>query len=161
MEMKEIYLTVRTHLLTQKERSMWDVPKIDGESPFPPACAYRGKGGCKCAAGCLIPDREYSPAMEGGAVVLAKYPAHKTLMADTIGRWNHASNLVYDALESIGINTAEKLKLVRALQVVHDDSTPDVWEGELAKVAVLFGLDPVTGEGKEARAPVEPALAAV
>lgn len=32
-------------------------------------CAYRAPDGCKCAAGCLIPDDKYNPKWEGVAVV--------------------------------------------------------------------------------------------
>lgn len=35
--------------------------------PTYPRCAYRGVYGLKCAAGCLIPDEEYSPEMEGSS----------------------------------------------------------------------------------------------
>ena len=55
MNRQEIFDTVANHLLTQKEQSMDENGK----------CLYRGPNGLKCAIGCLIPDEDYSPTMEG------------------------------------------------------------------------------------------------
>ena len=55
----DIYSQVRTHLLTQKAKST---------SPEN-TCVYRSPLGYKCAVGCLIPDEDYSPIMEGIGVV--------------------------------------------------------------------------------------------
>ena len=51
---KEVFEQVKTHLLTQTERSMLDED----------TCAYRGISGLKCAAGCLISDDEYNKDFE-------------------------------------------------------------------------------------------------
>ena len=51
---KEIFHKVRTHLLTQLERSATS-------SGF---CMYRGPNNLKCAVGCLIQDNEYEESME-------------------------------------------------------------------------------------------------
>ena len=51
---QEVFDQVKTHLLTQRERS------IDFNS-----CKYRSHNRLKCAAGCLIADDEYTMDMEG------------------------------------------------------------------------------------------------
>jgi len=53
--LQEVFDIVSNHLLTQGKMSVG----IDG------FCAYRGENGMKCAAGVLIPDDQYKPAMEG------------------------------------------------------------------------------------------------
>lgn len=50
---QEVYNQVKTHLLSQKQKS------IDGDG-----CVYRGPGGLKCGAGILIGDDEYIHDME-------------------------------------------------------------------------------------------------
>lgn len=60
---KEVFEQVKTHLLTQKKKSMVD-----------DVCAYRGKGKLKCAAGCLIGEHEYQKNFENK-------------------RWNHLSDM--------------------------------------------------------------------
>jgi hypothetical protein len=50
-----VFDKVAEHLLTQKERSEYQVNC---------ACSYRGPKGLKCAAGCLIPDIDYNEEME-------------------------------------------------------------------------------------------------
>lgn len=66
MEAQEVFDKVVTHLRTQ------------GCQAFDPdnGCVYRGPNGTKCAVGCLIPDKEYTPQMEGqnvSAFVIGKF----------------------------------------------------------------------------------------
>lgn len=56
MAPQEIFDTVVRHLAQQGTQSV---------SKDVILCAYRGVGGRKCAAGVLIPDESYVPAMEG------------------------------------------------------------------------------------------------
>lgn len=58
------------------------------------ACRYRTEDGCKCAAGHLIPDDKYNPALEG-------YSLGDNRVAEAIGDHDR--------------------KLVGALQALHDD----------------------------------------
>lgn len=77
-------------------------------------CAYRGKDGAKCAAGMVIPDHAYVPAMEGSSIdlVLQEYQAlahlheHRHLLDDlqcahdseladhTIAKWEEEMKLI-------------------------------------------------------------------
>lgn len=52
---------VEQHLIQQKGRS------VDSDNS---ACMYRGADGRMCAAGCLIPDELYHPALERRAISL-------------------------------------------------------------------------------------------
>lgn len=45
----------------------WERSVTTQEGPYT-QCCYRGDGGRKCAIGHLIPDEDYSPRMEGGAI---------------------------------------------------------------------------------------------
>jgi len=51
-----IFTTVMDHLIVQNRQS------YDTEREI---CVYKHKDGLKCAIGCLIPDEEYSPKLEG------------------------------------------------------------------------------------------------
>ena len=55
--LQSIFNTVYTGLLAQNKKSM------DGIF-----CAYRGKGGTKCAAGLVITDDEYDPKMDDSSL---------------------------------------------------------------------------------------------
>ena len=73
---QEVFDQVAVHMFKQNARS---VREIDEQ------CQYRGYGGLMCAAGCLIADDEYSPAMEGfswdSLAVTGKVPkAHQDLI---------------------------------------------------------------------------------
>lgn len=48
-------------------------------------CAYRGKGGARCAVGCLIPDNLYSPDMEGFIVKIAEPRTSNDVLVELIG----------------------------------------------------------------------------
>jgi hypothetical protein len=67
MNIQEVFDTVATHLLTQKERSVNEYNK----------CMYRGDGGKMCAVGVLIPDESYDDRMEFSPVesILERYDA--------------------------------------------------------------------------------------
>lgn len=52
---QQVFSQVANHLLNQKARSV----REGGH------CVYRGPNGLKCAAGCLIADKEYKPEMDG------------------------------------------------------------------------------------------------
>jgi hypothetical protein len=65
MTEQEIFDTVATHLLTQGKRAgVYGDPDKD-QNPTKFFCQYRAPDNCKCAVGCLIPDNQYIPDMEG------------------------------------------------------------------------------------------------
>lgn len=135
MEIAEIFTTVAGHLLKQNERSM-----IEPTSGIDPAtCAYRGQRGLKCAAGFLIPDDKYDPVMEGAAVVTVRHEKSIPHQERNV----EGSNKIYDALQSIGVDTEKKMQLVRDLQSTHDFFTPDQWPDRLRILAIAYGLDPM------------------
>jgi len=102
---QEVYSQVRKHLLTQKIQSMVEFH----------GCQYHGPDGLKCAAGCLVSDKEYLPEMEGK---------------------------VWEYLVHQGMAPAEHQELISDLQHVHDMKDPYDWEHCLNNLAVDFNLEP-------------------
>lgn len=74
---------VAAHLLRQGQRSLERLGEIAD-------CAYRGHDGLQCAAGCLIPDKEYKSTFEGKS---AKGVACESTGGTFFG---HDVNLVYE-----------------------------------------------------------------
>lgn len=106
MQLREVFDIVRNHLLTQNATSF----SVDRQ------CAYRGAGGLKCAIGCLIPDHDYHPNMEGPGI--------------------RSNSLVWRALEKRGIKWEDTtmVGLLYDLQNVHDAWTPSAWVDLLEQV---------------------------
>src|SRR5260221_13116364 len=100
--LQEIFDTVKEHLWKQNRKS----------SRYSGGCFYRGPDGLKCAAGCLIPDEDYKPSMEGRYIYGLSYFKKK-------------------------FNDKE-LKLVQALQDIHDGYDPSQWSVEFENTAVKF-----------------------
>jgi hypothetical protein len=87
-------------------------------------CLYRAPDGKRCAAGCLIPDNQYEPALELSAV-------------GGISENNkYCSNEVTLLIEELG----HDIELVGALQSMHDNSEVADWETKLEQLATDFGL---------------------
>lgn len=115
MTEQETFDIVAKHLLTQNKKAMavygfaiaMDMPR----------CAYRGNDGTKCAAGCLIPDDDYNPDMEGRGIT--------------------TPNALHTVLTAAG----HDIQLVEALQYVHDVYPVSAWREQLADVAARFGLN--------------------
>lgn len=101
MTNREAFDTVKTHLLTQMEKSRGEL----GDT-----CMYRGTNGRKCAIGCLIPDNEYHPSLEGAAV----------------------SSLKLKCLQGLD------RKMLSRLQSIHDIYRIDQWKGRLDAVEREF-----------------------
>lgn len=99
MTLHEIYHAVIRHLYQQMAISLNRDETIQ--------CAYRGEGGTKCAVGALIPDRYYSPRMEG---------------------FQPSDNIVQSALVASGVLDKDestnvrlyKIRLLTELQTIHD-----------------------------------------
>ncbi|WP_278939172.1 hypothetical protein [Pseudomonas helleri] len=84
---QQIFDQVVTHLAKQRK----------GAHLEEKGCAYRGEGGSMCAAGCLIADSEYEPAM------------------DTIG-----GPTAWDSLVSQGFAPPQHEQFILELQRIHD-----------------------------------------
>lgn len=96
---QEIFDKVSKHLLEQNERA---VEHKD--------CKYRTSTGLKCAAGCLIPDNDYSPKME------------KTIVVGL------------DFFQESGYSS-EEIQMIGILQQIHDLSEPKHWKRQLKTLA--------------------------
>lgn len=121
---QEIYTTVRTHLLTQMEKSKIDPAKVEEineakkQSGFSyigeATCAYRGLGGKTCAIGCLIPDTLYKLVMEGN---------------------RGGTGMI---MQAIGLNPLDSSMQIflNGLQNIHDNYEPRDWRERLDAFAV-------------------------
>lgn len=111
---QQTFDSVARHLRSQGRASVMPDRPEDG--------AYRGRDGCKCSAGCLIPDVMYSAEMEGRSVADDQPPG--------------------EALTRLG----HDLYLVLQLQLLHDGLI-ETWSPigisiGLKEIAYSFGLDP-------------------
>lgn len=129
MTPQEVFDTVCAHLAQQGRRSVDHKDDGDGYYFARPRCAYRGLGGLKCAIGCLIPDEEYDPRMEGmNATDMLRYMerGHKVACPNT-----------YELL-------SEHTWLVLELQCAHDTSGQhgrQALQQELLHIAARHELD--------------------
>lgn len=110
---QQVFDQVRTHLLTQMEQSSG----YDRNEDF--QCYYRS-GSLKCAAGCLIADDEYVPAMD------EPY---------------ECSCPAWEAIIEAGHAPRTHELLITQLQWVHDSFLPLAWAEELKELAKEFGLE--------------------
>lgn len=100
---QQVFDQVARHLLTQMKRSL----------DYTEDCVYRGAGGLRCAAGCLISDAEYLPGMEGNS-------------------W-------FGLVESKLVPEQHRA-LISDLQNLHDINAPQNWKEELHRTARIWGL---------------------
>lgn len=101
---QEVFDHVAEHLLAQMCRAESE----DGD------CRYRGEGGLKCAAGCLIGDDEYSEDIEERDWI--------TLVTKKQVPPDHQD-------------------LIMRLQDLHDSNEPNIWKRRLALLAQDFQLN--------------------
>lgn len=120
MTNEELFKKVKTHLLTQKRRS------VDPEDEY--MCLYRGPGGLKCAVGALIKDEEYDPSMEGFPVM---DPRVKLAVENSLG-------------EKL---TEENMELLQSLQALHDQYLPFRWPILLESMEKFNGCWPASDIG--------------
>lgn len=112
-EEQKVFNRVARHLLRQGRRSVLD-SAVNG-------CAYQGKGGLKCAVGCLIKDEFYSPSIETKRVY---------------------SSYVVGALRRSGVERKVcNSPLLEDLQILHDNVKPYRWPGALRVLARRYKLD--------------------
>lgn len=96
---QEIFDKVAKHLLTQNEKAV----------NFTGGCKYRING-LKCAAGCLIPDKDYKKDFENRTVYSVEY------------------------FENAGFSNDE-IYFIRDLQIIHDNYEPEFWKVKLVNIA--------------------------
>lgn len=101
MNKKEIFYKVAKHLMKQGRRS-----KKGTE------CVYLASDGAKCAVGCLIPRKLYTPAIEGCGIL------HDGVVL---------------ILEKLGIKKYQKF--LGELQRLHDDEMVQDWPMRLTEIA--------------------------
>lgn len=104
---QEVFDQVKNHLLKQGAKS---VNRVSGYGDL---CAYRGRNGLKCAAGCLIGDDEYTESME-------------------CNTWRD--------LAANGIVPHFHMALIHKLQKIHDEEDLVDWAVALESLAKDFGL---------------------
>jgi hypothetical protein len=92
----EVFDFISNHLLTQREKSA-----VAGD------CLYKSPEGLKCAAGCLIPDADYTEDIE--RII-----------------WNEVAK-TYNVEK-------HHLDLIDRLQSVHDGLEEELWESELKRL---------------------------
>lgn len=112
---QQVFDQVKTHLLTQmKQSSGYD--KEDFQ------CYYRSgeNSSLKCAAGCLISDEEYVPAMDSPF---------------------KSSGTAWEAIIEAGHAPKTHELLITQLQWVHDSHLPAEWAEKLEDLAPEFGLE--------------------
>lgn len=123
MTAQEIFDKVINHLLQQ------GAPALNYHYDDDPKCRYRADSGFKCAIGCLIPDDQYDPLMEGVSVAVG------SPFADPLNNW-------------VVKHHEQHRNLLAALQNLHDSHdlifTRSDWHTEIlkgsAKIAKEFGL---------------------
>lgn len=113
LSLQEIFTKVKDHLLAQNAKAL---ATSDGFT-----CAYRGHNNLKCAAGVLIKDEHYHPAMED------KFADHPRVAQGLIA-------------SGVNMNDQNVSSLVRGLQTIHDTHPVTDWGAELVFVAKYFKL---------------------
>ena len=79
-------------------------------------CAYRGDDGMACAVGAVVPDEYYDKVMEGtGVFYIAK--------RETVPSW-----------------VSRNVRLLEALQIMHDSYSPERWRLQLKQIAEEYKL---------------------
>jgi len=97
-KLQKIFNKVAKHLLKQNAKSTSDTW----------TSLYRAENGLKCAAGCLVSDKEYDATQENWGWRMTKWCAKYT---------------------------EEENDLILILQQVHDDYPVKAWKSELVRVA--------------------------
>lgn len=118
---QDIFDKVATHLLKQNKRCEGDVQLVDGSNYH--GCLYRGPNSLKCAAGCLIPDEDYKPELEGHSI-------------DEDAPYSLISEYFMEKYEY----NKEIIRFIKELQVIHDCSYVEDWKSELKNRAKREGL---------------------
>jgi hypothetical protein len=126
MTPQEVFNTVATHLFNQgKQAGEYREEEIrDGEYAPSFKCLYRGPEGTKCAAGFLIPDELYNPAMENRSIydVIEAYPKLAELLEGNRGLLVELQNIHDGYSEKYNKDESFKWYLRRKLYELATDS---------------------------------------
>lgn len=95
-------------------------------------CTYRGINGCKCAAGHLIPDKDYNPNMEGNSVSCS---IHNPISAYFVNKYK----------------SREIIKLIRDCQYAHDTAeglatSKSVWAARMLEIYDSYKINSPTAK---------------
>lgn len=113
---QKIFNKVVRHLLKQNKKSL----KYDNIT-----CAYRGKDGVQCAIGCLIPDEDYTKAMDIHPDIILNYP-----------------NKISSFLKEKGyMKSFEDQEFLIGLQGIHDSYDIYYWRTQLVSFGKEHNLD--------------------
>lgn len=113
MTSQEVFDTVVKHLRTQGQKA---IDKKRG------GCAYKTDDGLRCAIGCLIEDKEYSPKMEGH-VLFDLISMHLDYVPDTLQK-----------------RLEPHKSLLNNFLRVHDFVAVELWEASFQGLAKEFSL---------------------
>lgn len=126
INLQKTFDTVYIHLLKQGKKAERKTP--DGK-PF--ACQYLADDGLKCAVGCLIPEENYTPKIEGLSV-------HSLFFTSIHDPDHKEHNLLTNILcKSLGVPylTKNDIQFLADLQNIHDQRDPEFWPSELKRLA--------------------------
>jgi len=117
--LQTIFNRVARHLLKQRKRSTL--------AKYPDTCAYRGANGTRCAVGCLIRNKYYSPTFEGLGSI---NPSVREALRKSFGFTNQPKETL----------PSDVAVLLCALQGLHDVDHPRNWRKGLTRIAHNFAL---------------------
>lgn len=123
---QELYETSVKHLRKQKQKSYKTLP--NGEHGEQYACQYRSPDGHRCAIGCLIPDSDYKPEMEGKDL-------DDLLRGDLLPL-------------KLAAEFHKHRRMLALLQFVHDQKPITDWESQFRMMADDFKLKYPSHESK-------------
>ncbi len=126
MNKQEVFDKVANHLLTQNRKAI----NTGNLSPYV-KCVYRTKDGRKCAIGCLIPDDQYDPHIEGCS------PNVNPDQAVSSG----GAMLSKILISQLGELTEQDYQFLRELQFIHDTCEVQYWRDDLTRTAKIHLLN--------------------
>ena len=123
MTPQEVFDLVVTHLRNQGHKAETTISYEDPLRKGIPQCVYLDpETGDRCSAGCLIEREEYSPQFEGKSFV------------------SIINQPIYGAPIGMVERLSPHVRLIEALQHVHDREDVSDWEEYLVGLANRFGL---------------------
>lgn len=130
---QDLFNFVATHLIKQNRQS---------RASNTGTCAYRGKDGTKCAAGCLLEDEWYKPEFEGRSVFAVEV---LPMFEKSIGRTIEGSeylppNRPVDS-RITDVPDESEIRMLQRLQGIHDGYSPMEWPELLRTLACEYKLE--------------------
>ncbi len=120
MTPQEIFNTVYKHLLTQNAKAL----NAHGE------CCYLAPDGKRCAVGCLIPPSEYRPEFENRSL--------EYIVGMNVQFFGGKKIETSVSLKTLIISN---IRMLSALQEIHDKFPVEEWKELLAECANAFQLN--------------------